>query len=74
MMRRETVEAFTTPRPFQPFEIRLVDGQRFKIKSVEHFLLGRYHLAVLNTRGIVVTLSLGLISTITPIQARRRSG
>lgn len=74
MMRRETVEAFTIPRPFQPFEIRLVDGQRFRIKSVEHFLLGKYHLAVLDRKGVVVTLSLGLISTIRPLIARRQSG
>jgi len=71
MMRRENIEAFATPRPFQPFEIRLVDGQRFRIQSVEQFLLGKYHAAVLNPRGVIVTLSLGLISTIRPIGRRR---
>lgn len=74
MMRRETVEAFTAPRPFQPFEIRLVDGQRFRVRSIEQVLLGRHHLAVLDPKGIIVTLSLGLVSTIRPLVSRRRSG
>ena len=56
------------------FEVRLVDGQRFRITSVEEFMLGRYHMAVLNPRGIIVTLSLGLIATLRPLPARRRSG
>jgi hypothetical protein len=70
MMRRENIEAFATPRPFHPFEIRLVDGQRFRVKSVEQFLLGRYHVAVLNLKGVIVTLSMGLIATIRPIGSR----
>ncbi|MBI3858100.1 MAG: hypothetical protein HY293_20660 [Planctomycetes bacterium] len=70
MMRRENIEAFAAPRPFHPFEIRLVDGQRFQVKGVEQFLLGRYHVAVMNPKGVIVTLSLGLISTIRPLGSR----
>jgi hypothetical protein len=74
MMRRETIAEIANRRPFQPFEIRLVDGERFRVRSVEQFILGRDHVAVLNPRGIVVTLSMGLITTIRPVSARRRSG
>jgi hypothetical protein len=69
MMRRENIEAFAAPRPFPPFEIRLVDGQRFRIRNVEQFLLGRNHVAVLNPKGVIVTLSMGLIATIRPLGA-----
>jgi len=70
MMRRQNIEAFATPRPFQPFEIRLVDGQRFRISNVEQFLLGRNHVAVLDPREVIVTLSMGLIATIRPLGSR----
>ena len=72
MMRKENVDAFASQRPFQPFEIRLVDGQRFQVRSVEQFIVGKYHVAVMNARGIIVTLGLGLIATIRPLLARRR--
>ena len=68
--RKENIEAFATPRPFQPFEIRLVEGQRFRIHGIEQFLLGRNHVAVLNPRGVIVTLSMGLIATIRPPGSR----
>lgn len=71
MMYKENVDAFASQRPFQPFEIRLVDGQRFRVKSVEQFIVGKYHVAVMNPKGIIVTLGLGLISTIRPLVARR---
>ena len=73
MMRRESIDAFAAQRPFQPFEVQLVDGQRFRIAAMEQFVLGRYPMAVLNAKGVIVTLSLGLISTIRPL-ARRRGG
>lgn len=71
MMRKENVDAFASPRPFQPFEIRLVDGKRFRVRSVEQFIVGKYHVAVMNAKGIIVTLGLGLIATIRPLVARR---
>ena len=71
MMRKENVDAFASQRPFQPFEIRLVDGQRFPVRSVEQFIVGKYHVAVMNPKGIIVTLGLGLISTIRPLVSRR---
>jgi hypothetical protein len=72
MMRKENVDAFALQRPLQPFEIRLVDGQRFRIRNIEQFIVGRYHLAVMNSKGVIVTLSLGLIATIRPLLPRRR--
>lgn len=71
MMRKENIDAFASRRPFQPFEVRLVDGQRFQVRGIEQFLLGRYPMAVFDTRGVIVTLSLGLISTIRPLGGSR---
>ena len=73
MMRKENVEAFTSKRPLEPFEIRLVDGQRFPVRSIEQIIVGRYHVAVMNPKGIIVTLGLGLglIATIRPLMSRR---
>jgi len=71
MMRKENVDAFASQRPFQPFEIRLVDGQRFPVRSIEQFIVGKYHVAVMNSKGIIVTLGLGLIATIRPLVSRR---
>ena len=72
MMRKENVDAFASTRPFQPFELRLVDGQRFRVKSVEQFIVGKYHVAVMNPKGVIVTLGLGLIASIRPLLVRRR--
>jgi hypothetical protein len=71
MMRREDVESFARRRPFQPFEIRLNDGQRFRMRSVEQFILGRHDIATLTRDGVIVHLSIGLISTIRPLGGRR---
>ena len=72
MMRKENVDPFTLQRPFEPFEIKLVDGQRFRFKRIEEFLVGRNVLVTTTRRGKVVMISLGLISTIRPISPRRR--
>lgn len=71
MMRKENVDAFASQRPFQPFEIRLVDGQRFPVRNIEQFIVGKYHVAVMNPKGVIVTLGMGLISTIRPLTPRR---
>ncbi len=71
MMRKEDVDDFAKARPFQPFEMRLVDGQRFRIRSVEQFLLGRGAMSVLTPRGTLVYVGIGLISTIRPLGAAK---
>jgi hypothetical protein len=73
MMTREEVQSFASKLPAQPFEVRLVDGQRFAVRSVEQFILGPRHMAVLAPRGVIVTLSLGMVSTIRPLPRRRRA-
>ena len=64
MMRKEDVDAFALRRPFLPFEVRLVDGQRFRFNRLEEFLVGRNTLVTLGRNGNVIHISLGLISTI----------
>jgi hypothetical protein len=74
MMRKESVDQFASARPFKPFEIRLVDGHRFRFNRIEQFLVGRDHVITLNRRAETVFISIGLISTIGPVsrQGRRR--
>jgi hypothetical protein len=40
------------------------------VKNVEQFIVGKYHVAVMNSKGIIATLGLGLISTIRPFVQR----
>ena len=71
MMRKEDVDEFAKARPFQPFEMRLVDGQRFRIRSVEQFVLGRGEMSVLTPRGTLAYVGIGLIATIRPLPASK---
>jgi hypothetical protein len=69
MMRKQDVDEYAGRRPFQPFEIRLVDGQRFRFTRIEEFLVGRTTLATVTRKGDLRLISLGLISTIGPSSA-----
>jgi hypothetical protein len=72
-MRKEDVDAFALKRPFEPFEIRLVDGQRFRFSRIEEFLVGRNTLITLDRRGAALHISMHLIATIgSPSRDRRR--
>lgn len=72
MMTKKSVDAFVSRRPFQPFEVRMVDGQRFRFTSIEQFIVGRDDLAALTRTGVIIHLSLGLIATLRPLAPRRR--
>lgn len=72
MMTKKSVDAFAYRRPFQPFEVRRVDGQRFRFTSIEQFVVGRDDLAALTKSGVIVHFSIGLIATIRPVTPRRR--
>lgn len=72
MMRKEEVDQFAFRRPFEPFEIRLVDGQRFRLTNIEQFIVGRHDVAILMKDETIAHLSIGLISTIRPIASPRR--
>ena len=72
MMTKRSVDNIVSRRPFQPFEIRMVDGQRFRFTSVEQFIVGRDDIAALTKKGDIVHFSIGLIATIRPIVPRRR--
>lgn len=71
MMRKEDVDGFARARPFQPFEIQLVDGQRFRLTSVEQFIIGRSAMSVLTPKGVLVYIGIGLISTIRPLRVAK---
>jgi len=72
MMRKSDVDEYAAKRPFQPFEIRLVDGQRFRFDRIEQFLVAREHLVTLDRKGRTLFLSIGLITTIGPASSKGR--
>jgi len=74
MTTKKIVDAYVSRRPFQPFEIQMVDGQRFRFVSIEQFIVGRDDIAALTKSGMIVHFSIGLISTIRPLAPRRRKG
>ena len=73
MMRKQDVDAWALRRPFLPFEIRLNDGQRFRFTSMEQMVVGRTEVAALTPSGVIVQLSIGLISTIRPLRLRKKA-
>lgn len=77
MIRKKDVDKYTVARPFKPFEVGMVDGQRFRFTKLEQFLAGRDTLVTLDRRGDAVFISIGLITTIGSLSSggkRRRAG
>lgn len=68
-MRKEDVEAIARRKPFQPFEVRLVDGERWTFKSPEELIVSRGAIYTLDRRGDGHFISLGLISKIRLLRA-----
>ena len=63
-MRREELDKIARQRPFQPFEVRLVDGRTFRFNSSEEFLVSRSAIVTLDKEGDTLLINLGLIATI----------
>lgn len=74
MMRKRDVDEYARKRPFQPFELRMVDGQRYSFAHPEEFLVASDYVITLNRQHRAVWISIGLITTIGPVtrQGRRR--
>lgn len=70
-MRREELDKLARQRPFQPFEVRLVDGRTFRFKSSEEFLVSRSAIVTLDKEGDTLLINLGLIATIQIRNGRR---
>ncbi len=66
MMRKADVDEYARRRPFLPFELKLLDGQRFRFDHPEQFLVSSHHVITLDRRARAVYISIGLISTIGP--------
>ena len=74
MMRKRDVDPYASARPFKPFEIRLVDGQGYRFNRMEQSLVSQDHVLTLDRRARPVYISIGLITTISPLSpgGRRR--
>ena len=65
MMTKQDVDKYAAKRPFEPFEIQLVNGKRYRFRSVEELMVGRTTVVTMD-RGDVRLISIGLIVTIGP--------
>lgn len=70
MMRKEDVDKYAGKRPFEPFEVRLNDGHRYRFTKIEQFLVARSHIVTLDRKQQTRFISIGLISEIGPITRR----
>lgn len=72
-VRKEDIDAFAMRRPVEPFEMRLVDGQRFRLTKLDQFIAGKTTIAALTRKGAFRLISRELISTIRPAKTDGRS-
>jgi len=69
---QKSVQAILCRRPFRPLEVRMVDGQRFRLTRLGRFIVSRDDIATLTKSGTITYFSIGLIAAIRPITPRRR--
>lgn len=67
MMTKKCVDAFARRRPFTPFEARMVDGQRYRFRSPECFIVGRDAIALVTRTGTIKAISIHSISMLRPL-------
>lgn len=72
MMRKSDVDEYAAKRPFEPFEVRLNDGHRYRFTRIEEFLVARNHIVFNDRQGRTRFISIGLISEISPVSSGRR--
>lgn len=63
-MTKEEVDHIARKKPFEPFEVRLVDGERWTFRSPEQFIVSRSAIHTLDKNGDGYLISLPLISRI----------
>lgn len=63
-VRKEEIDKIAGQRPFQSFEVRLVDGRIFRFDSPERFIVSRSAIHTLDEKGDGLLISLALISTV----------
>ena len=68
-MTKDEVDQIARKKPFEPFEVRLVDGERWTFRSPEQFIVSRSAIHTLDRHGDGHLLSLPLISKIRILRA-----
>ena len=60
---------------FQPFLIRTPDGREFKVPHPEFIALGKYAIAVTDDEGVINTIALLHVASITdlPVRGKKRN-
>jgi len=69
-VRKEEFDPIARQRPFQPFEVRLVDGRKFRFRSPEQFIVSRSAIHTLDGQGNGLLINLALISTVRVLDSK----
>ena len=68
-MRFDQFRAFQLNRPFEPFVIQLVDGQRFQIRHPDALALNEKNrsISILNAEGLILVINVLHILLLRPL-------
>lgn len=72
-MRKADIDSWARRRPFLPFEVQLVDGQRFRFQSPEQLIVDRTAIFTLDEKGDGMFISLDMIATVRALKRNGRS-
>ncbi len=68
-MNAETIREWLNRQPFEPFEVRLSNGERYHVRHPEVVAIGRNRIAIFNPEtDHFVHVALIHINTIQPLQ------
>ena len=68
-MNAETIREWLTRRPFEPFELRLSNGEAYQVRHPEVFAIGKTRLVIVNPEtDSVVHVALIHVNSIQALQ------
>ena len=71
-MCKEEIDQLIRKKPFEPIEIRLVDGRKYRFTSPEQLFVSRSMIHTLDKNGDAEFISLIMIASITLRNGRKR--
>ena len=63
-MHKEEIDKLIRAKPFVPFEVRMVDGKKYRFRSPEQLIVSRSAILTLDKNNDVEIISLVMISSI----------
>ena len=63
-MHKEEIDKLIRAKPFAPFEVRMVDGQKYRFRSPEQLIVSRSAILTLDKNNDVEIISLVMIASV----------